>query len=92
MDHSACLDTVAFEHLSRLLQEQSVETEDGVVVPIEGKMLSSRILQNPSDPDATFRKKAGDSHIGHSLNVVEVYDPEQEMGLIMHAELKRHRD
>lgn len=88
--HSASLNSVAFGHLSRLLQEQSVETEDGVIVPIEGNVLSSRVLQNPSDPDATFRNKGGGSHIGNSLNVVEVYDPEQKMGLIMHADLKEN--
>ncbi|WP_176764804.1 transposase [Natribacillus halophilus] len=63
-DTSVALDTDAFAHLSRLLQEQSIETEDGVAVPIEGSKLSSRVLQNPSDPDATFRHKGGDHHIG----------------------------
>lgn len=89
-DNSAALDTESFGHLSRLLQEQSIVSEEGVVVPIEGKKLSSRILQNPSDPDATFRKKGDKNHIGNSLNLVEVHDPEKEIGLIMHAELKEN--
>src|SRR5690625_6394169 len=55
-EQSVTLDSDAFKHLSRLLNEQSVKSEDGTVVPIEGKKLSSRILQNPSDPDATFRR------------------------------------
>src|SRR5699024_697857 len=87
---TAALDTDAFKHLSRLLQEQSIKTEEGVVVPIEGKKLSSRILQNPSDPDATFRTKGDKNHIGNSLNLVEVHDPEKEIGLIMHANLKEN--
>src|SRR5699024_4104540 len=79
-----------FKHLSRLLNEQSVKSEDGIVVPIEGKKLSSRILQNPSDPDATFRTKGDKNHIGNSLNLVEVHDPKKEIGLIMHADLKEN--
>lgn len=52
--------------------------------------MTSHILQNPSDPDATFRSKSGKNHIGNSLNLVEVYDPEKEIGLIMHADLKEN--
>ncbi len=89
-DQATGLDTDAFQHLARLLEEQTVETEAGVVVPIEGKAISSRSLQNPSDPDATFRSKSGKKHIGNSLNLVEVYDPEKEVGLIMHADLKEN--
>ena len=29
------------------------------------------MLQNPSDPDATFRKKAGKEHMGYAANVEE---------------------
>ena len=32
------------------------------------------ILQNPSDPDATYRSKAGKPHKGYSANVVEAVD------------------
>src|SRR5699024_11831549 len=61
-----------------------------IVVPIEGKKLSSRILQNPSDPDPTFRTKGDKNRIGNSLNLVEVHHPEKEIGLIMHADLKEN--
>ncbi|GIP62844.1 hypothetical protein J32TS6_13990 [Virgibacillus pantothenticus] len=80
----------SFEHLARLLKEQSITTKDGSVMPVEGAKLTSQILQNPSDPDATFRHKAGESHIGHSLNFVEVYDNETDMGLMMHADVKEN--
>ena len=36
--------------------------------------MSSDILQNPSDPDATYRSKAGKSHKGYSANLVEAVD------------------
>jgi hypothetical protein len=89
-NESMALDTDAFAHLSRLLHEQSVESDEGIAVPIEGSNLSSRILQNPSDPDATFRHKSGKDHIGSILNLVEVHDTEKEVGLIMHADLKEN--
>ena len=31
-------------------------------------------LQNPSDPDATYRKKAGEKHVGFVGNFVETFD------------------
>ena len=33
--------------------------------------MNSSILQNPSDPDATYRKKAGKEHRGYAANVEE---------------------
>lgn len=33
--------------------------------------MDSNILQNPSDPDATFRSKAGKNHRGYTANVTE---------------------
>ncbi|MBO4976187.1 MAG: hypothetical protein J6C54_00335 [Lachnospiraceae bacterium] len=36
--------------------------------------MSADILQNPSDPDATYRSKAGKSHKGYSANLVEAVD------------------
>lgn len=36
--------------------------------------MPSDILQNPSDPDATYRVKASKSHKGYSANVVEAVD------------------
>lgn len=87
---SVCTDTTAFQHLNWLLQEQCVETDEGVVVPVEGKNISPKSLQNPSDPDATFRHKSGEDHIGSSLNLVEVHDPDQDVGLIMHADMKEN--
>lgn len=36
----------------------------------DGEM-NSTILQNPSDPDATYREKAGKQHRGYSANITE---------------------
>ena len=33
--------------------------------------MNSSIMQNPSDPDATYREKAGKKHRGYAANVEE---------------------
>lgn len=80
---SSCTETKEFKNLIRLLNEQCIETEEGILIPIEGKQINSKSLQNPSDPDATYRNKAGKGHVGYSLNVVEVRDQEKKVGLIL---------
>ena len=58
--------------LIRVLREQAIE-EDGKLrlrTKEDGGMASD-ILQNPSDPDATFRSKNGQEHRGYVANVVE---------------------
>ena len=60
-----------YQLLVRVLAEQSEEAEDGNPVPKADSDISSKSLQNPSDPDATFRSKAGKSHKGYVGNVTE---------------------
>ena len=36
--------------------------------------MDSSSLQNPSDPDATYRLKAGKAHRGYSANITETVD------------------
>jgi hypothetical protein len=78
-----CKDTKEFMNLSRMLNEQCIETEFGDVLPIDGKDLAANILHNPSDPDATFRKKGNTQSIGYALNLVEVRDEKKDVGLIL---------
>jgi len=52
--------------LARMLADQ---TEDGQLKP--NKQISPQSLQNPSDEDATFRRKAGKGHQGYVGNFVE---------------------
>ena len=66
-------DTSEYQLLIRLLKERTVMDDDG------GRRLrkkeeiqnSSEVLLNPSDPDATFRYKAGGKNLGYVGNVVE---------------------
>ena len=54
--------------------EQTTKNEDGKFVPKCKKQISASSLQNPSDPDATYRKKAGKDHKGYVGDVVETFD------------------
>lgn len=80
--------TQAFEHLTRLLQDQCIETEEGIRIAIEGSALKPNSLQNPSDPDATYRNKGGKGHIGYVTNVVEVRDTQKKLGLILEFDVQ----
>ena len=55
-----------YQLLERLLQDQ---TKDGMLKP--NKNISPQSLQNPSDEDATFRRKGGKGYQGYTANIVE---------------------
>ena len=62
-----------YQLLVRVLREQTVKDESGntrLRTKEDGGM-DSHILQNPSDPEATYREKAGKSHRGYAANVTE---------------------
>ena len=79
------LETEAYQLLSRLLSEQTEKNEEGITIPKQGKDLNSEILQNPSDPDATYREKYT-GNIGYVANLVESFN--NEAGVIKHYDLK----
>lgn len=63
----------SYQLLLRVLKEQAVENEDGTLrlrTKGDGGMGAS-ILQNPADPDATYREKAGKQNRGYVANVTE---------------------
>ena len=63
----------SYQLLLRVLREQAIEEEDGTLrlrTKEDGGMDAS-ILQNPSDPDATYREKAGKQNRGYAANVAE---------------------
>lgn len=57
--------------LIRVLNEQTDVDDDGNTIPKDKKAISTTSVQNPSDPDATYRKKAGKGHKGYAANIVE---------------------
>ena len=60
-----------YQLLIRVLTEQSDTDEDGKCIPKEKKEISPSSLQNPSDPDATYRSKAGKDNKGYVGNIIE---------------------
>jgi hypothetical protein len=68
----------AFLILSRFIQEQTNPTEDGRLIPKPGKEISPQSLQNPTDPDATYRWKHG-GHTGYVGNVLNAYDGKNQV-------------
>ena len=62
--------TEEFKLLARMLKEQKEKSS---------KKISPDSLQNPTDPDATYRKKGKKKHIGYSANIVEKFDDKNRM-------------
>lgn len=63
-----------YQLLLRVLREQAVKKEDGTyrLREKEDGGMHAEILQNPADPDATFREKAGKQNRGYVANVTEI--------------------
>lgn len=59
-------------HLIRVLREQTTTDEDGNYhLKASGSGMNGSILQNPADPDATYREKSGKQYRGYVSNIVE---------------------
>lgn len=66
MDCDEWYDSTEYQLLIRVLNEQS---ENGK--PKDKSDIHSDSMQNPNDPDATYRKKAGKDHKGYVGNIIE---------------------
>ncbi len=66
-------DTSEYQLLIRLLKERTIIDDDGNrrLRKKEEVENSSEVLLNPSDPEATFRYKAGSKNLGYVGNIVE---------------------
>ena len=64
-----------YQLLIRAIKEQTKSDANGNLT-LKGKHdgMDSNTMQNPADPDATYRKKSGEEHRGYIANVVEVTD------------------
>jgi len=64
-----------YQLLQRAIREQTKKDENGRDIPKgKGDGMDSSSLQNPADPDATYRKKAGKEHRGYASNITETVD------------------
>ena len=59
-----------YQLLLRVSDEQG-KRENGQLIPRENREITPCSLQNPSDPDVTYRKKAGKDYKGYAGNLVE---------------------
>lgn len=66
--------TTDYQLLERAINEQTKNDKGKRILKTKEDAMPSDILQNPSDPDATYRFKAGKSHKGYSANIVEAVD------------------
>jgi len=60
-----------YQLLIRVLKEQTSQDEEGATIAKPKKDISPSSLQNPSDPDATYRSKAGKDNKGYVGNIIE---------------------
>lgn len=64
--------TEEYQLLTRALEEQAIKQEDGTYrLRKKGEGMRADCLQNPADPDATYREKAGKQHRGYTANIIE---------------------
>ena len=67
--------TDEYQLLLRAIGDQTKDDGKGNRIPkTKGDGMTPDMLQNPSDPDATYRCKAGKSYKGYSANIVETVD------------------
>lgn len=71
MDSDQWLEFSQYQLLLRVLNEQTDMDDEGNRTAKPKKNITPSSLQNPSDPDATFRMKAGKAHKGYVGNFVE---------------------
>lgn len=69
-----CVDAYAdsenYQFLERAIREQTKKDSDGHdILRGKGDGINSSTLQNPSDSDATYRKKAGKEPLSYSTNI-----------------------
>lgn len=74
-------DTSEYQLMIRLLKEQTITDDDGTrrLRDKKEKKDTSKFLLNPSDPEATFRKKAGTKNLGYVANFTEIVEENKRL-------------
>lgn len=80
-----------YQLLIRVLKEQAIEDSDGnySLRDKSDPVMDSNILQNPADPDATYRNKSGKANRGYVGNVVEEVSKEG-MSIVTSYDFKKN--
>ena len=87
-------DTSEYQLLIRLLKERTIIDDDGLrrLQPKEKVENPSEVLLNPSDPEATFRYKAGGRHLGYVGNVVEAVGEKSSLVIVYDYQQNTYAD
>ncbi|MFV0341945.1 MAG: transposase [Anaerocolumna sp.] len=73
-------DSSEYQLLIRVIGEQAkIDGNGNFTLKEKSSGMNSEIIQNPADPDATYRKKAGAEYRGYIANVVEQADHEKSL-------------
>lgn len=81
-----------YQLLRRVLKEQTETTAEDKLIPTDKKNILPSSLQNPSDPDATYRSKAGKDNKGYVGNLVETIDEKGSIITNYDYEVNSHSD
>jgi hypothetical protein len=81
-NHKEINKTSAYLIASRLLEEQCNVINPTKVDLKEPQDIAGGSLQNPIDPDATYRLKREEKHHGYSVHGTEICDPENKIQVI----------
>lgn len=73
--------------LRRVFSEQYDKADDGTVSVRDKKQVSAKSVQNPNDPDAEYRSKAGKKVKGFSTNITETCDEKGKPNLITNVDV-----
>lgn len=73
--------------VQRLLTEQFRLEDDQPIALKPTSELTGGQLQSPHDPEATYRHKNDEGHVGYVANITETCDPENDLQLITHVEV-----
>lgn len=92
-NQDACSDIEAYQLLLRCIEEQTI-SENGIRRLRNKGTESPRAtsLQNPTDPEATYSRKAGKQHIGYAANIVEAVGADGSVVVDYQYEQNTHSD
>lgn len=74
--------------LRRVFSEQYDKADDGTISVRDKKKVSADSVQNPNDPDAKYRSKAGQKVKGFSTNLTETCDEKDKPSLITNVDVE----
>ena len=88
--HNKISKTTEYKTAERVLEEQCIIKPNFKVEIKEIKDIPQGSVQNPADPDATYRNKNNKSSTGYSVTAVETCDPDNPMQVITKIELNKN--